>query len=271
MSRELVMGTYVFDNAMEVAHERLKLLEAASDPGTLRVFETIGVGPGWRCLEVGAGAGSVAGWLSERVGSSGHVLATDIDPRFLEPTAAAHPNLAVRRHDVVVDELPEGAFDLVHARMVLEHVPERERALCRMAAALAPGGWLVVEAVDFAGESMDPAMNDDYAALWVRGREARFRMIADAGFDLQYARGLVRRFRGLGLVDVANEGRTYLWFGGSPGAEISRLSLEHLRDRYLDSGYLSESEIDDLQAMFADPRFAFTSPLILAIWGRRPE
>lgn len=265
------MGTYVFDNAMQVAHERLKLLESASDPGTFRVLETVGVGPGWRCLEIGAGAGSVAVWLNHRVGPTGHVLATDIDPRFLEPLAADHSHLEVRRHDIVTDELPESAFDLIHARMVLEHLLERERALCRMAAALAPGGWLVVESVDFAAETIDPALEPIYGERFARAREARFRMMTDHGFDLTFARGLIRRFRGLGLTGIANEGRTYFWSGGSTGAEVSRLSIAHLRDRFLAGGYLSEAEIDDVQAMYADFRFVSTSPLVMAVWGRRPE
>jgi SAM-dependent methyltransferase len=265
------MGTYVFDNAMQVARERLQLLETAADPGTFRVLETIGVDRGWSCLEIGAGAGSVAAWLSGRVGPTGTVLATDIDPRFLDPIAADHPNLVVRRHDIVADELPEAAFDLIHTRMVLEHLPERERALCRMAAALAPGGWLVVEAVDFITESLDPALDAVYGERFALAREARLRLMADHGFDLTYARGLVRRLCRLGLVDVANEGRTYTWFGGSVGTEVYRLSSIHLRDRILDGGYLNEDEFDDIQAMYVDPRFAATAPLIMAVWGRRPE
>jgi SAM-dependent methyltransferase len=228
------MGTYVFDNAMQVARERLQLLETAADPGTFRVLETIGVDRGWRCLEIGAGAGSVAAWLSTRVGPTGTVLATDVDPRFLDPIAADHPNLVVRRHDVVADDLPEAAFDLIHARMVLEHLPERERALCRLAAALAPGGWLVVEAVDFVVETLDPALDGVYGELFARARETRL-------------------------------------LGGSVGTEIYRLSLIHLRDRFLAGGYLDHADIDDIQAMYEDRRFAATSPLIMAVWGRRPE
>jgi FAD/FMN-containing dehydrogenase/ubiquinone/menaquinone biosynthesis C-methylase UbiE len=264
-------GTYVFDNSYEIAHERLQLLESAADPGTFRVLETIGIGSGWHCLEVGAGAGSVAAWLSERVGSTGHVLATDIDPRFLKPLAVDRLNLEVRRHDVVTDELPASTYDLIHARMVLEHIPDREVALRRLAAALSPGGWLVVESVDFAAETVDPAVGSFYAELFSRAREARFRMMAEHGFDLTYARGLVRRFRSLGLIDIANEGRTYLWPGGTTGAEVSRLSLEHVRDRLVGGGYLTNTEIDELQTMYADPRFASTSPLVMAVWGRRPE
>jgi SAM-dependent methyltransferase len=265
------MGTYIFDNAMQVAHERLKLLETAADPGTFRVLETVGIGPGWQCLEIGAGAGSVAAWLSERVGPTGHVLATDIDPRFLQPIAADRPNLEVRRHDIVTDDLPTSAFDLIHARMVLEHLPRRERVFCRLVTALAPGGWLVVESVDFAAETIDPALESLYGERFARASEVRSRMMTDHGFDLTYARGLVRRFRGLGLTDVANEGRTYQWSGGSAGAEVSRLSWMQLREQYVAGGYLSDTEVEEIQAMYADPRFAWTSPLVMAVWGRCPN
>src|SRR5438477_229199 len=99
--------------------------------------------PWGRSDGAGAGGGSIALWLAEQVGPSGSVLATDIDTRFLE--GLARPNLAIRRHDIATDALPEAAFDLVHARFVLVHVPQRDTALQRMVRALKPGGWLVVE------------------------------------------------------------------------------------------------------------------------------
>ena len=127
---------------------RLSLLEEVADPLSIRHLEARGVGPGWRCLEVGGGGGSIAAWLARAVGPTGHVLATDIDTRFLDDLAA--PNLVVRRHDIAADDLPDGAFDLVHARAVLHHLPDHDRALARMTAALRPGGWLVVEDPDWA-------------------------------------------------------------------------------------------------------------------------
>ena len=45
------MGGYVFDNSWEKERERLAGLEVALDPGTTRHLETIGVGPGWSCLD----------------------------------------------------------------------------------------------------------------------------------------------------------------------------------------------------------------------------
>jgi chemotaxis methyl-accepting protein methylase len=82
--------------------------------------------------------------LAGQVGARGRVLATDIDPRWLDGT----PGIEVLQHDVGAEPAPDGPFDLVHARLLLVHVPDREAALRRMAAALRPGGWLVVEEAD---------------------------------------------------------------------------------------------------------------------------
>jgi len=79
-------------------------------------------------------------------GTSGRVLATDLDTRFLE--SLADPTIEVRQHDIVRDSLPGPVFDLVHARLILVHLPERELGLANMAGALKPGGWLVCEEFD---------------------------------------------------------------------------------------------------------------------------
>jgi len=135
---------------------RLKLLEALCDPWTFRCLDGIAVRQGWRCLEVGAGAGSVVRWLSERVGSAGRVVAVDLDPRFLGDLRA--PNVEVRRCDITQDDIEPAAYDLVHCRALLMHMNDPADVLRRMAAALRPGGWLVAEDADFGiVESLDPA------------------------------------------------------------------------------------------------------------------
>src|SRR5262249_38742099 len=137
---------YLLDNAAREAPVRFSALSVLFDETTIRHLTGCGVAPGWRCLEVGAGGGSIANWLADRVGADGSVLATDIDPRFLESLQRA--NLEARRHNIAVDPLPEAAFDLIHARLVLMHLPERDIALARMIAALKPGGWLLEEEYD---------------------------------------------------------------------------------------------------------------------------
>src|SRR5262249_35103535 len=82
------MSTYPISNADPGEERRLALLESSNDPGTIQRLSNLGVGPGWRCLEVGAGHGSIAKWLCEKVGTTGSVVAIDIDTRFLSGIAA---------------------------------------------------------------------------------------------------------------------------------------------------------------------------------------
>jgi len=140
-------AAYAFDNAHELQRERLQALEAALDAGTIRVLHGCGIEPGWRCLEVGAGGGSIADWMCEQVGPEGGVLATDLDTTVLQ--ARSRPNLDIRVHDVLADDLPSAAFDLVHVRLLLAWLPEPRAALERVRRALKPGGWLVAEELDF--------------------------------------------------------------------------------------------------------------------------
>ena len=98
--------------------ERLDLLEQIFDPGSRRLRAI--VEPGWRCLEVGAGRGSMAVWMAEQVGPGGQVVATDIDVTYLARLQV--PNLEVRRHDILddpLDALGPGSFDLVCSRLTL--------------------------------------------------------------------------------------------------------------------------------------------------------
>src|SRR3981081_3628253 len=114
----MATGAYtVYDNSWHEEHDRLALLEAWLDPWTTSQLDALGITTGWSCLEAGAGGGSIAEWLCTRVGVEGHVLATDIDTRFVG--ALRHPSLEVQPHDISADELPTGRFDLVHARLLL--------------------------------------------------------------------------------------------------------------------------------------------------------
>jgi SAM-dependent methyltransferase len=138
-------GTYVFDQRRDDEHERIAGMEELWDEGTKALLGSLGIAPGWRCLEVGAGGGSIAAWLADMVAPTGAVLATDINTHHLD--TLERPNLKVRRHDVLSDPLPDGRFDLVHARLVVEHIGGR--AVDRIVTPLRPGGWLVVEDFDW--------------------------------------------------------------------------------------------------------------------------
>lgn len=136
------------DNAWHAERARLDSLTALYDPGTLAVCDRLGLEAGWRCLDVGAGTGTLAQALAARVAPSGNVVAADIDTRFLEPLASGH--LSPIALDVTAQPLPPDQFDLVHARLLLEHLPARDEVLANIIRAAKPGGWVLVEDFDWA-------------------------------------------------------------------------------------------------------------------------
>ncbi|MGH2717378.1 MAG: methyltransferase domain-containing protein [Actinomycetota bacterium] len=196
---------YAFTQARGSAaeRERLALLQALRDAQTTRCLDVVGVGAGWRCLDVGAGAGSLACWLSERVGPSGRVVATDV-----ETAAIAHldaPNLDVIRHDILVDDLPRETFDLVHSRFVLIHLPDRDEALARIVAAARPGGWVVVGDQDL--RAVAPARPSE---VFRRGWAAYLATMTSTGADIGYGQRIPAVLEGHGLREVqANGESTY--------------------------------------------------------------
>ena len=258
---------YALDNAGREASSRFDALAAMYDPGTIRHLEERGISSGWHCLEVGGGGGSIAAWLAARVGSAGYVLATDIDPRFLKSLTV--PNLEVRRHDIVNDPLPQAAFDLVHSRLVLLHVPEREKALAHMIAALKPGGWLVDEEFDASSIPPNPVANPGEVLL--KTLTATRRVMQDRGADDRvFARRLFNRLRAHGLVDVAAEASLSMWHSGSPGVALLRANFEQLHRNMIDAGYITEEEFKQDLAHLDDPGFIMPSPIMWTVCGRRP-
>jgi SAM-dependent methyltransferase len=258
---------YALDNAAREASARFSALAAMYDPATIRHLEDRGLTSGWHCLEIGGGGGSIAAWLASRVGSAGRVLVTDIDPRFLESLQI--PNLEVRRHDIVNDPLPEATFDLVHSRLVLMHLPEREKALARMVAALKPGGWLVDE--EFDASSMPPNAAVNPGEVLLKTLVATRRVMQDRGADDSgFARRLFSRLRAHGLVDVAAEASIFMWNSGSPGASLLRANFEQLRSNMIDAGYITEEEYEQDLKRLDDPGFMMPSPIMWSAWGRRP-
>jgi ubiquinone/menaquinone biosynthesis C-methylase UbiE len=140
-------GEYFFNRSkLKEIPRRLVALEEGYDPGTVSRLENLGVGRGWSCLEVGAGAGSITRWLGRRVGTEGEVVAIDLDTSFLDVSDA--DNVEVRQLDLRSDSLPENRFDLIHTRFILGHIPERVEIFDKLVGALRLGGRLLLEEMD---------------------------------------------------------------------------------------------------------------------------
>jgi SAM-dependent methyltransferase len=246
--------------APEVEKSRLRLLEESHDPLTIAQLDAIAVGEGWRCLDVGAGGGSVARILADRVGSSGSVVAVDLDTTLLEE--AADERIEVRRHDLLADPLPSAAFDLVHARNLLMHLPSRLDALNRLIAALRPGGWILVSDPDFTTVALAPS-----SRVWERVWSAFLDATVAAGWDPRYGRRLADDLAAAaGIVEVHAQ-----FIGRSgPGGSLSLLSMtiDRLRERMIALGAAND-EIDEALRLLADPARTLRSPTICVARGRR--
>jgi SAM-dependent methyltransferase len=261
--------TYAFQNVRAVQRERLRALEAVLDAGTVQQLESLGVGLGWRCLEVGAGGGSIAAWLCDRVAPDGAVVATDLETTVLREVS--RPNLEIRVHDVLKDDLPQGKFDLVHLRLLLAWLSEPQTALQRLIAALKPGGWLLAEEMDFASVAADPRVGAAAQNVFARVVAAHNAVLAaQHTFDPHYGRRVAGDLVDAGLADLACEGRASMWRGGEAGGRVWRLTFTQLREPMLASGLVTSADIDEAVALCDQPGFWFASQITMAARGRRP-
>lgn len=258
-------STYLFDNAAAEAGQRFDALAALFNPTTFRHLEELGLDQGWRCWEVGAGGPTVPNWLAGRVGPTGSVVATDINTSWVNQQL--DPNVEVLLHDVTQDDAPRAQFDLVHARLVLSHLPGRLEALGRMIGSLRPGGWLVIEDFDTVMplSCIDAPSPEHHRAnkLHTAVRE----LLAQRGADLEFARSLPRIFRELGLVQVKAD--AYFAVAQPAANALSIANIRQVRDALVDQQLATVEEIDaHLTAVAGGAVDVGTAPLITA-WGRR--
>ena len=260
MSRHEYFATRTADS---VERERLTAAETANDDKSRRHLLELGVGPGWSCLEVGAGCGSITRWLAERVGRDGRVVAIDVDTRFLQEIN--QPNVEIRRLDVLRDALEDSTYDLVHSRLLLMHLPDPQLVVRRMIQATRLGGWIMIEEADFAsfrGADSSNPLSESFAE--------KFRAISDAAgrlklFDPYFGRRVRALLEREGLSEVGSEGAVRLVHGGEAEAHAYRLTLPAL----VKADVCSENDSLELQKALSDPGFTFIGLTMFSAWGRR--
>ena len=246
------MSEYILPASDDLERRRLALLEAHHDPDSIAALEETGVGPGWRCLDVGAGGGSISRWLMAR---GADVLATDLDISGLE-------GIDARVHDITSDRpLPLG-FDLVHTRLLLLHLPEREKIAVKLARRLRPGGWLVAGDIDFTGvDALEPG--EAFAATW----RAWCAATEAAGWDLACGTRLEPMLRAAGVRDVRTTVTGSECPGGSPALQILSLAFEKLRPRLVAHG-APDDAVTEARRQLEDPARRFVPPATWTAWGQ---
>ncbi len=199
----------------------------------------------------------------------GRVVATDINPVFLEKLGFS--NLEVRKHDIAADPLETAAYDFVHARDVLMHLPSRGEVMKKMAGALKPGGWMLLEEPDMSTDMPDPVSPEAMQRLYEKVTSAIFAFLQSGGMDPFLGKRLFGMMRSLGLECMGGEGRLRLFFGGDDVIRSSHMmAYGQLKDSVVGTGEVTGQEFDDFLALPVQPEFSWREGLTVSVWGRVP-
>jgi SAM-dependent methyltransferase len=192
--------------------QRLAWMNALLNP---RHLAAIGPLEGARVLELGAGPGLFAAELARAAGPRGSVVAIERDARQIEWARANVAGLPVEVRagdvfDLPLEEREWGTFDLVHARFLLEHVPDPQAVVGLMLRAVRPGGRVVLADDDHDVLRLHPAA-PAVERLWRAYVETNVR----AGNDPFVGRRLVELLARAGARPVRND---WIFFGGCAGS-----------------------------------------------------
>jgi SAM-dependent methyltransferase len=246
---------------------RLRVMERMLDPGEFKVLGGLPIQPSWHCLELGAGGGSIARWLADRV-PAGRVVATDVDTRFLDASLldeAASPVLEVLAHDVERDDFPAGSFDLIHARALFMHLSAPEAVLGKVVRWLKPGGWLAVSDAD-----IFPVESSPYPVMRLMWAAAEQIFVAQ-GSDPRWARSMPLVLARAGLVDAGMTVTVDVLSRDGVTNEFWKTSFAQIKPFLLERGLVSEAVYAEAQALVDDPAFLDTLWGYVRCWARRPE
>jgi len=256
-------------------YERLRAQARVWEGATGRVLDAVGLAKGASCLDAGCGPGETTRLLAERVGAGGRVTGMDTDSsigilavEMLHRTGHRHCGFVA--HDLTASEpVPGAPFDLVYARLLLFHLPQRAAVLARLWDAVAPGGHLVVQDYDLHGVSVLPGL----ASFEEVGRVI-FGAFAAAGADVHVGARLTRLFEqaGAGTPDGTDVTGRIEPFGTGHGmfASVFRsllpVALAHgITTEEAAAAALAAFERD--AARFADS--PMTWPLMIGAWKRK--
>jgi ubiquinone/menaquinone biosynthesis C-methylase UbiE len=255
----------------EVRRLRIQAEALAFEAGVL--LDLVGLGEGWRCLDLGCGAGGITDLLSRRVGGHGHVVGLDPDPVSLTAARAWAGQQRLHRvsfvqGDVFAAPLRAEAFDLVHVRYLMTTIGRHREVIEAALRLVRPGGWLAVEEADAAGLACYP----DHPA-WRRLRDVLLAAFARAGGDVFAGREVYRLLVEAGLEEVGFRPCQAGARRADPLADFLPATVLSTRPVILREGLASEAEIERLVAEcrrhLSEPTTVHTSVIVIQAWGRK--
>lgn len=244
------MDQYIFEkNQDDQELQRLRLIEQALDEASIARLQQTSIRQGWRCLELGAGAGSIAQWMGEVASRQGEVVAIDIKTTYLQHLSS--PPYRIVKGDFC--EVPlDGEFDLAHCRYVLIHNRQSQSMLKKLCSLLKPGGFLVVEEPDFTSAKL---LNRGGDASQQRVNDAICRMFEQMQLDPAYGLSLPGKIAAEGLQILRVDLQTHLNRGGDTMARMMGESTRALADKYVATGEATPADIEKYIDNASNPQF----------------
>lgn len=254
------------DSATDLGMHQLEHLDRLLDEHSIKALTATGIRHGLRCLEIGAGSGSIARWMADRVRPDGGVVAIDLETSPFERGTAT---IDVRRHDIN-NGVPGGPYDLIHARLVLMHLPRRRQIVSELFHALAPGGWLVL------GEYLGPSLGalegptEADCELFDRVVHATIEKVGrPGGIDYGWALDVDEVMRQVGLVHLHSERHMATTVGGTTGCLLYQNYIRQATPYLLETD-IEQDELDRFDRLMCDPRFRAWFFEFTSVRGQKP-
>lgn len=260
--REERYGDVLFASVRPDEDDRLSGLAEAFDQASRSVLRSLGLDGTWKCLDVGAGTGTLSSWLAGMTTGPGRVCAVDRDVRFLRrlPTTG----LEIIEADITDLAFDPGQFDLVHARFVLMHLRQRDELLPRLASWVKPGGLLVLsDSLAVGGETSPYApYRQTVQSLW--------QMLANTiGTDRHYAARYPQALTDIGLVEIGTDMHLPVVGLDAGFSRFLNLTLRQSRDNLLADG-LQSTVFDAALEHLGQPLTRELFFAMVTAWGRKP-
>lgn len=254
---------YLWQHDLKGEAERLNMMSDLLDPASRFHIEQTGVSSGWKCLEIGAGNGTLSLWLSSKVGPSGLAIATDINSDLMSGLKAR--NLEVRKFDVVNEEPSDSPYDLVLIRALLHHLPQRREVITKMISWLKPGGWLFIEEPDFYPTwTAEPVEQREFWSSFVSWASTH-------GIDYYVGRKIGQWLSEEGMKNIKAEGHAIEYNGGSEFAEWWISSIAEISESLQAEGGVSDESLDQFYTLYKDPLYRTRTISFTAVTAQKEK
>ena len=149
------------------------------------------------------------------------------------------------------------------------HLNEFPKALARMADAIRPGGWMIIEELDYVSKAIVNHLHD--SALRRQHEEGK-RMLdslqKQGVIDVYFGRRVRSLVEELGYVYIGHEGNVPVYRGGETMALFDKMTGSAANRNV---NVVSTNEIDDVAEVFTDPLNYWVGPTFFSAWGRKPK